>query len=294
MPARPPTPTIRAAGGVVWRPRKNSVEIALVHRPRYDDWTLPKGKLDPGETELAAAVREVSEELGSTVAVSRRVTSVTYLTGSGRKHVTYWAMRHVEGSFVPNTEVDEARWLSPKEARGRLSYSIDRDVLADFLAAPAPDSVIVVVRHAKAGRRAQWAGPDVERPLEAAGQVQADRLVPFLRCFAPNAVIAGTPVRCQQTVAPFAEAVGLNVAVDPAFSDATYERSPATSETALLSLAKPGKVSVVCSQGLTIPGLIDTVAPAVRSSDTRKGAAWVLSMVDGTVVSADYYADAAR
>jgi 8-oxo-dGTP diphosphatase len=287
-------PDIRAAGGVVWRVRRGKVEVALVHRPRYDDWSLPKGKLDDGESELAAAVREVREELGSEVAVSRRITTVVYPVGAARKSVTYWVMQHVDGRFVPNGEVDAVEWLSPKQARNRLTYDVERRVLVDFSSVPLPESVIILVRHAKAGKRSDWPGEDRLRPLEPSGHAQAITLSAFLQAFAPDRVISAEPTRCVQTVEPIADVLGLDLVVDPAFSDANYEVAPTATETALLSLAKPGHVTVVCSQGVTIPGLIDRVVRGFGPPDTRKGAAWVLSIVDGTVVSADYYEDAAR
>src|SRR5512139_3562201 len=114
--------TVAAAGGVVWRGNHKSVEVALVHRPRYDDWTLPKGKLADGETELAAAVREVGEEIGSTVAVSRRIGRIRYDVEGVRKTVTYWVMRDLGGEFRPGAEVDAVEWLTPGKARKRLSY----------------------------------------------------------------------------------------------------------------------------------------------------------------------------
>ena len=294
MPARAALPDIRAAGGVVWRLRKGQVEVALIHRPRYDDWSLPKGKLLPEETELTAAVREVREELGSRVAVSRFIGSVVYPVGAVRKRASYWVMGHLDGEFAPNSEVDAVEWHRPSSARARMSHPVERTIMADFAAVPTPDSVIVLVRHAKAGRRADWRGDDSQRPLEAAGRAQAQRLVSFLSVFCPDRVVSAEPVRCLQTVTPFAKRCGIEVRIDPVFGDVSYLASPSNTETALLALAKPGKVTVVCSQGDTIPGLIDRLARGVHTSDTKKGAAWVLSIVDGNVVSADYYEDAAR
>src|SRR5262245_42895613 len=121
-------PDVRAAGGVVWRLRNGKFEVAVIHRPRYDDWSFPKGKLDEGETEVAAAVREVGEELGSVVAVTRHVGAVHYEVFGGTKSVDYWVMRHVSGRFVPTDEVDEAQWLRPKAARDLLTYDFDRRV----------------------------------------------------------------------------------------------------------------------------------------------------------------------
>ncbi|WP_375501180.1 NUDIX domain-containing protein [uncultured Jatrophihabitans sp.] len=286
--------TIRAAGGAVWRMRDGVVHVALVHRPRYDDWSLPKGKLEPGESELDAAVREIGEELGSRVAASRRLTTISYDVDGQHKTVSYWTMRHLTGQFVASDEVDEVAWLPVAEASERCRHDGDREVLNDFATTPPPDSVIVLVRHAKAGKRSEWSGPDVKRPLDAAGRRQARALARFLRCFAPDRVLSANPLRCVQTVGPFANDAALDVVVEPAFGDEAYERDPAAAENALLALAKPRRVSVVCSQGATIPGLVPAVAPYVRSAETKKAAAWVLSFVDGVAVAADYCSQAGR
>jgi 8-oxo-(d)GTP phosphatase len=283
--------TVAAAGGVVWRVIDGRVQIALIHRPRYDDWSLPKGKLDDGETELAAAVREVHEELGARVAVSRRIGSVRYLVDSTRKSVAYWAMRHMGGEFVPGNEADAVEWLTPGRAGKVLSYDIDRSVVSDFASVPITDSVIVLVRHGRAGKRSEWRGDDSLRPLDELGVRQAARLAEFLPYFAPTRIYSADRVRCIQTVEPLAAALDMNVRVDAAFNDDAYLQSPSTTQTAVLALAKPGKVSVICSQGITIPSLVDRLGPGVGSSDTRKGAVWVLSVVDGDVVAADYYED---
>ena len=280
---------IRAAGGVVWRESSRTIDVAVVHRPRYDDWTLPKGKLDAGETPLLGAVREVREELHAEVAVSRRLGRVHYDVDSARKTVDYWTMRYRDGAFEPSDEVDAVEWLSPSKARKRLDYRNDREILADFAALPVPDSVVILVRHARAGQRSDWDGDDSLRPLDDSGRAQAEALTPFLACFAPTRVVSADRARCIQTVEPFAASAGLGLEVDPTFDDESYARSSSGSRTALYSLAKPGQVTVVCSQGLTIPSLVDSVGVNVRDSSTRKGALWVLSFVDGDVIASDHY-----
>lgn len=281
--------TLAAAGGVVWRIRDGRVQVALIHRPRYDDWTLPKGKLETGESELAAAVREVGEELGARVAVSRRLGRVRYLVDATRKSVAYWSMRHLDGEFVPNGEADAVQWMTPGKARRFLSYDVDRSVVSDFATVPTTGSVLILVRHGRAGKRSAWRGDDSQRPLDEVGLRQAGLLAQFLPFFAPTSIYSADPVRCVQTVEPAAAALDMNVRIDPAFSDDSFLQSPSTTQTAVLALAKPGKVSVICSQGVTIPSLVDRLGPGVESSDTRKGAVWVLSVVDGDVVAADYY-----
>lgn len=127
------TPDIRAAGGVVWRVRGGQVEVVVVHRPKYGDWTFPKGKLDPGETDEVAAHREVLEETGLGCVLGRELPSVEYLDGKGRhKLVRYWEMTVAEGDFCVNDEVDRLEWLDLGEARRRLTYDHDQDVLDAF------------------------------------------------------------------------------------------------------------------------------------------------------------------
>jgi len=119
-------PEVRAEGGVVRR----GGEVLVVHRPRYDDWTLPKGKLDPGETDEQAALREVEEETGLRCRLGQELPSVSYDDRRGRsKQVRYWEMEPESGEFTPNDEVDEVRWLPPEEARALMTYDRDREVL---------------------------------------------------------------------------------------------------------------------------------------------------------------------
>lgn len=121
---------VRAAGGVVWREVDHGIEVLLVHRPKYDDWTIPKGKLDNGETEEEAALREVEEETGLVCVLGAEVTSTSYIDRKGRpKVVRYWTMSPVAGEFVPTDEVDRILWLTVPKAMDALSYDRDREVL---------------------------------------------------------------------------------------------------------------------------------------------------------------------
>ncbi|NEE03375.1 NUDIX hydrolase [Phytoactinopolyspora halotolerans] len=136
-----PDNTVRAAGGVVWRPAGDEVEIVVVHRPKYDDWSLPKGKLDPGETFGDAAVREVLEETGVSAELGRFLDEVRYVDRSSRQHpdgrpktVRYWEMRAMGGSFEPHREVDAIRWLTPDQALGVLTHELDHRIVRRFVA----------------------------------------------------------------------------------------------------------------------------------------------------------------
>ena len=284
-------PTIRAAGGVVWRDDSGPLRIAVIHRDRYDDWSLPKGKLNHGESRLSAAVREVHEETGAVVVATRRLIETAYLVDDVPKTVQFWAMRYRSGEFTRNSEVDDLRWLPLPEARTALTHDVDRSVLDAFAARPVPQSVIVLLRHAKAGRRTQWQGDDRLRPLDKAGRLQARELPGFLSAFTPVSVVSADRVRCVQTLEPFAVATGMDLAISPAFSDESYLDDPEATRNELLALAKSLPAAVVCSQGIAVPGLV-TDLTGLEDTRARKGAAWVLSFADGAVVSADYYDNA--
>jgi len=134
-----PAEPVRAAGGVVWRRDGDGpVLVLVVHRPRYDDWSLPKGKCDPGESDTHCAAREVREETGITCRLGPELPSTRYRDNKGRdKLVRYWAMEPVsDDGFTPNAEIDDIRWLPVPEAMQWLSYGHDRPVVAAFEAPP--------------------------------------------------------------------------------------------------------------------------------------------------------------
>lgn len=129
------TDTVRAAGGVPWRQRNGELEVLVVHRPLYGDWTFPKGKNEPGETDEAAAVREVEEETGLRSPLGAELAATSYTDGKGRpKHVRYWAIPVGDDDAHPQNEVDTVEWLTPEEAAVRLTYGRDRAVLESLLA----------------------------------------------------------------------------------------------------------------------------------------------------------------
>jgi 8-oxo-dGTP pyrophosphatase MutT (NUDIX family) len=136
------TPTVKAAGGVIWQHGPTGeVEVLVVHRPKYDDWTFPKGKQDPGETDEETALREVVEETGFRCTLGPELASTAYIDRKGRpKTVRYWVMTVEGGVFTPTDEVDELRWVTPARARWLLSYDRDREVLDAFLEGGRPAS----------------------------------------------------------------------------------------------------------------------------------------------------------
>ncbi len=295
-----------AGGGVLWRPSCDSgageiggVEIAVIHRPRYDDWTLPKGKTESRETVCASAAREITEETGYSVVLGRHLRQVTYaVNGTKRKHVRYWSARMTGGRFAPNREVDELRWLPPAAAKEALTYTLDRMVVDEFLALPTDLHTLLLVRHAKAGRRARYTGPDAQRPLERTGRLQAEALADLLPLFGAQGLHAADRERCIQTLVPLARRLGgKKIRIEHSLTEEAYSHDPAAAHRRMVELAgKRDAVHVVCSQGKAIAPLMQWwsrhdgfVLPANRN---RKASTWVLSIdADGRVVAADHIDD---
>ncbi|MEB3366775.1 NUDIX hydrolase [Saccharopolyspora mangrovi] len=281
---------VRAAGTLLWRPSPQGPEVVLVHRPRYDDWSLPKGKLDPGELAAHAAAREVVEETGFEATLTRPLAQVSYSVprrtgGLAPKVVYYFSARLRGGEFAPNDEVDELRWLPLKEARAELSYPHDARVLDAFDESRSETATVLLVRHAKAGKRSEWSGDDALRPLSEAGREQRDALHSLLPLFAPSRIYSAPRVRCEQTVAPVARDGGIDVLSEPLFSEEVYSADPSAGVRALLEVAAEGGTSVVCSQGGVIPDLVTRLADSagleLDEVASRKGSVWTLAFRPG-------------
>ncbi|WP_232828704.1 NUDIX hydrolase [Kribbella monticola] len=255
------TATVIAAGGVVWREHRGERQVLLVHRPRYDDWSLPKGKLVAGEHVLVAARREIEEETGQRVILGPPLGVQRYDVrkngASVPKLVHYWSAA-VDGKsreFSPNDEVDKLDWLGPDEARDRLSYPRDVDIL-DLLDGTAKvTSSLVVVRHAEAVKRKDWDGKDTDRPLTRDGQATAERLVAVLAALGVDRVLSSDAERCATTVAPYAQEIGKKVHLHPEISELGYEAHPKAMRGLGDKAWRKGKVTAICSHRPVLPAL---------------------------------------
>jgi 8-oxo-dGTP diphosphatase len=280
---------IEAAGGVLWRHGADGrVEVCLVHRPKYDDWTLPKGKLTVGEHPLVGAVREALEETGCQSRPGRPLGQLRYLHEGKPKRVRYWALQLVSaGDFTPGAEIDELRWLALSEAASGLRPGFDAGILEAFAADPRPTWPVLLIRHARAGSRSDWEGPDEERPLDQQGQRQAADLVPVLAAFGVRNLVSAGVARCLQTLAPYAAAAGgLPTVHEPAFSESGFAASPAKSVRRLVALCAEGGATAVCSQGKAMPGLLEGATLRMKldppvNRTTPKGGFWALHVSHG-------------
>lgn len=301
----PPEAKVLAAGGVVWRavdgtdrPRRSEdVEIAVVHRPKYDDWSLPKGKVDPGEQMVVTAAREVAEETGFSTTCGRVVGDQHYQVAAGPKYVRYWAMHDVAGEFhaQDKEEVDVLRWLPLDVASARLDYPHDRGLLNSFAALPPATTTILLVRHGRAGSKKHWRSDDLLRPLDATGLLSAERLAGVAACYRPRRVLSAEPVRCLQTVQPAAARLGLPIEVEPMLGKGGAGDRSRTALRLVRGLVAAGEPVMLCSQGEVIPDLIRGLADGgevrLGALNARKGSVWALSFADGRLVDADYLPD---
>ncbi|WP_422738728.1 NUDIX hydrolase [Micromonospora sp. WMMD729] len=284
---------IRAAGGVCWRPTDAGVRVCVVHRPRYGDWTLPKGKLEKGEHPLVAAVREVAEEADVRGVPQVRLPSVRYRSEGQAKLVDYWSILAVaEGGFQPGTEVDDLRWLTVDEAIRLVSYPHDAEVLTAFAALPPVTATIALVRHGHAGRRATWTGPDTARPLDDEGWAQAYALAPLIATVRPARLLSASARRCVQTLDPAAALLDLPIEVcgdldEPQPGQQRDERALATAAQ-LLELACAGGQVAVCSQGKVLPGALERLTGrADEDFTTAKGGGWLLAFAGDRLLGTD-------
>ena len=287
-------PVVHAAGAVLWRVRDGRLEVALVHRPRYRDWSWPKGKLDPGESCAAAAAREVAEETGTAVVLGVPLPALHYRTpDGGRKHVRYWAARAatdddaaplaarapVERAAL--TEIDDVVWVSAPTARDLLTRPTDRrplDVVAGLHEEGRLASrVLVVGRHGRAKQRSAWTGEEATRPLTAQGRAQAAALVPVLAAFGVRAVATSPWERCLRTVVPYAEAAGLPVTTIDALTEAAHADDPAATVAAVADYLRRPRDAVVVTHRPVLPAVLAAVGEASRRWTT------------GTVPGADPY-----
>ncbi|WP_433688474.1 NUDIX hydrolase [Micromonospora carbonacea] len=283
---------IRAAGGVAWRQADDGVLVCLVHRPRYGDWSLPKGKLEPGEHPLLAAVREVAEEADVRAVPQVRLPTVRYRSEGRPKVVDYWSMRAVDaGGFQPDTEVDGIRWLPVGEAVRLVSYPHDAEVLTAFAALPPVTATVALVRHAQAGRRGTWSGPDSARPLDETGRAQAHALAPLVALVRPTRLLSASARRCVQTLDPAAALLDLPVEVtgdldEPRPGQDPHERALAAAA-CLAELAAAGGAAGACSQGRVMPGALERLAGRASDFTTEKGGGWLLAFAADRLLAAD-------
>ena len=289
------SPVIYAAGAVLWRIGANKrIEIALIHRPRYGDWSLPKGKLDANETMIGCAYREVMEETGYSAIFGAEIGHVTYVVDGVIKIVKYWSAQAVgepTGKPTP-AEVDEILWLSPPDARKKLTLDDDRSIVDFFLEFGTGTTALVLLRHAKAVKSEDWDGDDGDRPLGNVGQIQAKRLISKYLPYAIKEVHSSDAMRCIETIEPMTRTLQLH----PIFSSDLSEYRFAKDKEVALDYAQDlmirNQSAIICSHNPILPKLLKKLIGKKNFKELDQklepAEAWVLHHRDGEIIAIDW------
>lgn len=288
-PAAPPADgVVHAAGALVWRERAERLEVALVHRPRYRDWSWPKGKLDPGESVPAAAVREVEEETGTPVVLGIPLPGLAYRTADGRrKQVRYWAARPATDDDAPalaarppvtragEDEIDDVVWVGSGTAADLLTRPTDRAPLAALVDAwtrgRLATRTVVVVRHGRARSRSAWGRGELSRPLTPQGAAQAAALGPLLGAFGVRRVLTSPWERCLASVLPYTGRAGVDAELVEELTEAAALADPGRVETLTDHLLEEADGTLVCTHRPVLPTVLGRVDEASRR--------WTVGMV---------------
>lgn len=285
------TRVVRAAGGLVLhKTPKGNLKILIVHRPSYDDWSLPKGKADKGETPEETAVREVLEETGYHCRIVAPIGTTRHRMSRGVKEVVWYVMRRLPDSpgFKKNSEIDAIRWVSRKAANQILDHGNDRRLIKESdLKKLAQTGTLYLLRHGSAGDRSKWKGKDNGRPLTKKGRRQADAIAKSLKKAGIERIVSSPSERCIQTVKPLAKAIGGKVEISEALAegpdvDAAYD----------LVDSLVGNNTVLCSHGDVIPATINRLMWAGLTLESRfycsKASIWQVEVDNGRFTTGRY------
>lgn len=263
---------VYAAGALVWRIVDGKLRILVIHRTKYADVTLPKGKVDPGETLPETAVREIFEETGIRVHLGAPIGVSHYRLPSKRQKIVYYWAAHAtdtavrQSAFVPNKEVAGLEWVSPKRALSYLSYPVDVEILENFLRLEGDGVLetfpIIVLRHAKALSRSDWSQADAARPLTARGTKQAQAIRGTLASFGVRRIVSSSAIRCVTTVVPLATTLGRDIIRTDNLSQDAFEAGTADVRSVIGKRVRSRKAAVLCSHRPVIPTIMRELALA--------------------------------
>ena len=271
--------TVYAAGTLCWRRIDGVIHLLVIHRTVQQDDTFPKGKLDPGETLPAAAVRETWEETGLNVTLGAPLGFRRYDLSNGKvKEVHYWCAEVSDkaarrSTFTANDEVESVRWVPLDQVAQTLSYELDRDLLDAFTTLMNEDALetfaVILLRHAKALDASTYHEPDQKRPLATRGRHQAEEIVTALAAFGPSKVISSSSIRCIQTVEPFSVAHSKKIKKKDAISQHRFDDGEPEARDLIAKRLAKGKNAIICSHGPVLPALLRELALATDTDITN-------------------------
>ena len=285
--------TIIAAGAVVWRQEKKEVQIALVHRPRYDDWSLPKGKQDGSESLISGAYRETLEETNLKVSFGPYIGDIEYFVADGLKKVYYWSARLADDSpeFHPNEEVDLLEWHSLQDAIEKSTRDSDREIIEKFVNIPFDSYPLIMLRHAKALEREEWQGEDEDRPLEQLGQQQARRMLSLYQVYGLTQIHTSDAVRCHDTVEQMAHALDIPLTITNKVSEYTWKKNKEKAIDYAKDLIKINEPIILCSHNPVLPRMMEKLTKKIDfdypSNKLQPGESWILHHNGKKVVQID-------
>jgi 8-oxo-dGTP diphosphatase len=285
---------ITAAGAVVWRKSgEGTTEIAIIHRPRYDDWSLPKGKIESGETIISCAYREVLEETNLETQFGPFLGEVEYFSPDGLKRVSYWAAKFVgdEKPFQPNNEVDKVSWIHISKAIDKLTSETDKEIIGRFVQSHYDSQPLILLRHGKALARSEWPGDDDDRPLDMLGQNQAVRMLSIYQVFNLAEIHTSDAIRCYDTVSPMAKSLDLKLIVSGKLSESTFKKDKEKVFEYVKDLLKNEKSTLICSHNPILPKLLNKISKKNElepdEDKLQPADAWILHRVGKEVVQVD-------
>ena len=285
--------TILAAGAVLWRKsEKKKIEVLIIHRPKYDDWTFPKGKAEIGEPLIACAYREVLEETNIETAFGPYLGEVEYLTNDGKKKVSFWSAKVVkEKEFKPNAEVDQLKWVEVTKVKELLTLDTDRKILEQFLRIEPDTKPLVLLRHAKAVTRDEWQGEDDDRPLDSYGQNQAKRLLAMYQVFNLEQIHSSDAVRCYDTVVAIAKGLNIKLEVTGKLSESTFKKDKEKAFDYAKDLMKLNESVLLCSHNPILPKMLNKLTKK-SEVDADEGKllpadGWVIHRIGKEVIQID-------
>ena len=285
---------IRAGGGVIWRRNdEDQIEIALVHRIKYNDWSLPKGKAENNESIIACAFREIMEETGFSIRFGPCLGTYAYPVGESKKEVTYWSAKFLNEIGAPNPqEVDQIKWVLLDQIDTEVTRDLDREVVRQFRKFDPDSKALILMRHVEALDRHDWSGKDCDRPLNSHGERQAKRVLSNFQPYAVEEIHSSSAVRCYESITPMARALSVDFFFTDSLSEDVYLKDKERPIKYIHRLLVNDYPTLVCSHNPILPRAISSFVDkfGVDVSDTKlePADAWIAHHVDREVIAVDY------